>query len=263
MLTVISPAKTLDYESPVKTRRHSDAEFLDQSSRLIDVMRGYSPSDIQTLMGVSENLAELNHQRYMNWGQPFDTDNARQAVLAFKGDVYTGLDAASLSASELGFAQKHLRILSGLYGVLRPLDLMQPYRLEMGTRLPNEEGKDLYAFWGDQITDSINGQLKNLKSDMLVNLASNEYFRSVKAGQLHADIITPVFKDLKGDRYKVISFFAKKARGQMARYIIQNGITSVDDIQAFNIDGYSYNSEESDARELVFTRDLPPTAAGS
>ncbi len=260
MLTVISPAKTLDYESPVKTRRHTQPEFLDQSEQLVDVMRDYSPDDIRALMGVSDALAELNHERYMNWGVPFDRDNARQAVLAFKGDVYTGLQAETLDAGQLVYAQKHLRILSGLYGVLRPLDLMQPYRLEMGIRLGNERGKDLYAFWGERITEALNAQLKSLKSDVLVNLASNEYFRSVKKKGLHADIVTPVFKDLKNGKYKVISFFAKKARGQMARYIIENEIATVAGLKKFRVDGYRYNSTESTARELVFTRDAPPGA---
>ena len=258
MLTVISPAKTLDYESPVKIRRHTEAEFLDQSERLIGLMRDYSPADIQSLMGVSESLAELNHERYMNWGRPFDTGNARQAVLAFKGDVYTGLDAATLSAAELGFAQKHLRILSGLYGLLRPLDLMQPYRLEMGLKFSNSGGDDLYQFWGNRINGGLNTALKKSGSKVLVNLASNEYFKSVKASELDADIVTPVFKDLKGDKYKIISFYAKKARGQMARYIIDKGINEPDALKKFRVAGYRYNKGESTARELVFTRDKPP-----
>ncbi len=191
----------------------------------------------------------------MNWGQPFDLDNAKQSVLAFKGDVYTGLDAESLSSADLGFAQKHLRILSGLYGLLRPLDLMQAYRLEMGLKFKNSGGKNLYEFWGSDITDALNKQLKSARSDVLVNLASNEYFRAVQAKGLNAEIITPVFKDLKNDKYRVISFFAKKARGQMTRYIIEKRLEDPAGMKKFNADGYRYNASESTARDWVFTRD--------
>ena len=224
MLTVISPAKTLDFETPPTTRKSTVPQLLDRSAELVEDMRSLDPNDIRALMGVSENIAQLNHERFMNWNRPFSLDNAKQSILAFKGDVYTGLDAETLITSQLAFAQSHLRILSGLYGVLRPLDLMQPYRLEMGIKFANRGGKNLYEFWGDQITTGLNAQLKKLKSDVLVNLASNEYFKSVKAGQLHAEIITPVFKDLKSGKYKIISFYAKKARGQMSRFIIENGI---------------------------------------
>jgi len=258
MLTVISPAKTLDFETKPQTRKSTQPEFIEQSAQLIDDARALSPDEIRSLMGVSEALAQLNHQRFMNWSTPFTLDNAKQAVLAFKGDVYTGLDASTLNTAQLQFAQKHLRILSGLYGVLRPLDLMQAYRLEMGLKFANEGGKNLYEFWGDSITISLNQQLKKAKSELLVNLASNEYFKVVKPKSLHADIITPVFKDLRGDKYRVISFFAKKARGQMTRFIIENEIEEVAGLKKFKLDGYRYNKLESTARELVFTRDTPP-----
>ena len=261
MLTVISPAKTLDFDTPPTTRKKTQPQFLAQAGRLVDDARQLSPDEIRALMGVSENIATLNHERFMNWGTPFTLDNAKQAVLAFKGDVYTGLEADTLSAAQLGFAQKHLGILSGLYGLLRPLDLMQPYRLEMGLKFENSGGKNLYEFWGGSITNALNKQLGKSGSRVLVNLASNEYFKSVQARELDADIVTPVFKDLKGDKYKIISFFAKKARGQMARFIIENELNEPDGLKKFKVDGYRYNRSESTARELVFTRDVPPTAA--
>ncbi|MAT92501.1 MAG: peroxide stress protein YaaA [Halioglobus sp.] len=258
MLTVISPAKTLDFDSRPTTRRATQPQFLERSAALVDDARALSPADIRSLMGVSENIAELNHQRFMNWGTPFSLDNAKQAILAFKGDVYTGLEAETLNAKQLGFAQQHLRILSGLYGLLRPLDLMQPYRLEMGLKFANSGGKNLYEFWGDDLTAAIDAQLGKSGSRVLVNLASNEYFRSLKARSLDADIVTPVFRDLKNGKYRVISFFAKKARGQMARYIIDNELNDPDGLKKFRRDGYRYNRAESTARELVFTRDQPP-----
>ena len=260
MLTVISPAKTLDFETPPGTKKTTVPQLLDRSAELVEDMQKLSPSDIRGLMGVSEKIADLNHRRFMNWKPPFNLGNAKQSLLAFKGDVYTGLEAETLSATELNFAQQHLRILSGLYGVLRPLDLMQPYRLEMGLKFTNRGGKNLYEFWGNEITDGLNVQLKKIKSDLLVNLASNEYFKSIKTGELNADIITPVFKDLKAGKYKIISFYAKRARGQMARYIIDKEIEKTADLKRFRKDGYRYNSSESTARELVFTRDKAPTA---
>lgn len=258
MLTVISPAKTLDFDSPVSTRRATQPEFLEQSAALVEDARGLSPADIRSLMGVSEKIADLNHSRFMNWATPFDLDNARQSLLAFKGDVYTGLDAETLDSKQLTFAQKHLRILSGLYGVLRPLDLMQPYRLEMGLKFANRGGKNLYEFWGGEITGSLNRALKKSGSPVLVNLASNEYFKAVQPKDLEADVVTPVFKDLKGGKYRIISFFAKKARGQMARFIIDNELNEPEGLKKFRVDGYRYNKGESTARELVFTRDKAP-----
>ncbi|AQA17385.1 peroxide stress protein YaaA [Halioglobus japonicus] len=260
MLTVISPAKTLDYDTPPTTRKSTQPQFLAQAEQLVEDARQLSPDDIRSLMGVSENIAELNHARFMNWGTPFTLDNAKQAVLAFKGDVYTGLEAETLTASQLTFAQKHLCILSGLYGLLRPLDLMQPYRLEMGLKFANSGGKNLYEFWGTDITGLLQKHLKKSGSAVLVNLASNEYFKSVKSRELEADIVTPVFKDLKGGKYKVISFYAKKARGQMARYIIDNELNDPEALKKYKVDGYKYNRAESSARDLVFTRDVPPGA---
>ena len=258
MLTVISPAKTLDYETPPTTRRTTQPQNLDKAARLVGDARRLSPDDIRELMGVSQKIAELNHARFMNWGQPFTLDNAKQAVLAFKGDVYTGLEADTLTDEQLRFAQQHLRILSGLYGLLRPLDLMQPYHLEMGLKFENEGGKNLYEFWGDDITTALNAQLKKSRSDVLVNLASNEYFRSVQANALDADVITPVFKDLKNGKYKIISFFAKKARGQMARYIVEEGLTDAVGLKRFKAAGYRYSKADSSAKEWVFTRDSAP-----
>lgn len=261
MLTVISPAKTLDFDTPPATRKTTQPRFLARSAELVEDARAMSPDDIRELMGVSEKIAELNHQRFMDWGMPFNLDNAKQALFAFRGDVYTGLDADSLGTAEQAFAQQHLRILSGLYGVLRPLDLMQAYRLEMGLKFANSGGKNLYEFWGDTLTKELNRDLAKSGSKVLVNLASNEYFRAVKPGSLDAEIITPVFKDLKAGKYKIISFFAKKARGQMARFILDKELNDPAGLKKFKTDGYRYNKAESTARELVFTRDAPPSAA--
>lgn len=261
MLLVISPAKNLDYETPAATKTATQPDMLDQAQELIDQLRPLAPHDVSSLMKLSDKLGQLNYDRFQDWSQPFTADNAKQAMLAFNGDVYTGLDATSFSAADFKFAQKHLRILSGLYGILRPLDLMQPYRLEMGTKFPcrssaNGEGKNLYDFWGQQVTDAVNAQLKTCKTQTLVNLASNEYFKSVKPKLLKADIITPVFKDWKTDKYKIISFYAKKARGLMARYIIQNQLTEPEQLKGFDLEGYGYNTELSTAKEMVFTRKL-------
>lgn len=258
MLMVISPAKTLDFETPPVTKVSSEPEFIPQSKQLVKQLKSMSPEDISELMGISAKLGDLNHQRYMNWRPPFTDKNAKQAVLAFKGDVYTGLDAENLNAKELKFAQKHLRILSGLYGVLKPLDLIQPYRLEMGTKLENKKGANLYEFWGEQLTDNINTQLKKTKSQFLLNLASNEYFKSLDKGAINAEIITPVFKDLKNGKYKIISFYAKKARGLMSAYVIKNAITDVEQIKKFKTEGYKFNKGMSTAQEWVFTRDKAP-----
>ena len=258
MLTVISPAKTLDFETAPTTRRSTRPQFIERAAELVKEAREMTPEDLRELMGVSEKIAELNHRRFMNWSEPFTLNNAKQAILAFKGDVYTGLDAETLSADQLRFAQQHLRILSGLYGLLRPLDLMQPYRLEMGIRFATPGGRNLYEFWGDSLTRALNAQLGKSGSRVLVNLASNEYFKSLQPGALDAEIISPVFKDLKGGKYKVISFYAKKARGQMARFIIENELNEPDGLRRFRRDGYRYNRAESTAREPVFTRDEPP-----
>lgn len=258
MLTVLSPAKTLDYESPSITDQTSKPQFMDQSALLVDDARTLAPDDIRSLMGVSEAIASLNHERFMNWEPESTTANAKQAILAFKGDVYTGLEAETMSADDLDFAQSHLRILSGLYGLLRPLDLMQPYRLEMGLKFSNQRGKNLYEFWGERITDAINADLASAGTETLVNLASNEYFKAVKTKSLNADIITPQFKDLKNGQYKMISFFAKKARGVMARYIIDNQLTDPDQLKSFTGSGYYFSAEQSSENNLVFLRDSAP-----
>ena len=254
MLIVISPAKTLDFDSKAVTKVHTEPEFLQESQTLITQLRELSPPEVSRLMGISAKLGDLNFGRYLNWQTPFTPANAKQAVLAFQGDVYTGLQADTFNSKDFKFAQKHLRILSGLYGVLRPLDLMQAYRLEMGTKLGNEVGSNLYEFWGDKITVALNQQLQNNKSAYLVNLASNEYFKAVKPKQLAADVLTPTFKDFKNGQYKIISFFAKKARGAMSAYLIKNKITAVDDIKAFDVDGYSFSKKLSSEKDFVFTR---------
>ena len=254
MLIVISPAKTLDYETPAVTDNHTRPDFLKQSRQLINNLRNYSALDLAELMKLSMKLAELNFDRYHDWKTPFTPNNAKQAVLAMKGDVYTGLDPESLSQEELDYAQQHLRILSGLYGVLRPLDLMQPYRLEMGTRLPNEKGKDLYAFWGNTITEAINKDLKAQGDDVLINLASNEYFKSVKPKLIEGRVITPQFKEYKGGGYKMIGFYAKKARGLMSRYMIQHRLDSPDELKNFDLEGYRYNQPLSKGDQWVFSR---------
>ena len=255
MIVVISPAKTLDFETAAATDRYSMPDFLDESAMLIDRLKTLEPDQLSKLMSISPKLATLNSNRYYDWTRPFNPDNAKQAMFAFKGDVYTGLDAQTLSADDIDFAQHHLRILSGLYGVLRPLDLMQAYRLEMGTQLPNSRGANLYEFWGDIITDAINRDLKQQAPHTLVNLASNEYFKSVRAEKISAEIITPVFKDQKNGVYKIISFFAKKARGLMSRYIVAHRLSEPEAIKDFDVAGYRYDASASSAREWVFLRD--------
>lgn len=254
MLIVVSPAKTLDYETPPKSKITTLPDYLDDSQQLINRLRKFSSLDIAELMKVSKKIADLNFDRYEAWNKKFSEKNAKQAALAFKGDVYTGLDAESFSAADFKFAQKHFRILSGLYGLLRPLDLMQPYRLEMGTRLETDRGKNLYEFWGSTITEGLNKQLKATKSGYLVNLASNEYFKSVKPKELNAEIITPEFKEYKNGDYKMIGIYAKKARGMLSRYIIQNQLSDPQDIKLFNEEGYKFNKSLSKGNKWVFTR---------
>ncbi len=254
MLMVISPAKTLDYESPLATEEHTQPMFLDAACELIDQLKELEPHQVSNLMSISDKLGQLNADRFSSWHTPFTPNNARQAVLAFKGDVYTGLDAESFQPGDFSFAQSHLRVLSGLYGVLRPLDLMQPYRLEMGTRLKNSRGKDLYAFWGQTLTNTLNGELAN-DDGVLVNLASNEYFKSIQTKALEGRIVTPQFKDWKNGQYKMISFYAKKARGLMCRYAIQNRITQVGDLKGFNLEGYRFSDEQSSGDSWIFLRD--------
>ncbi|PKQ65101.1 peroxide stress protein YaaA [Labilibaculum filiforme] len=255
MLIVISPAKTLDFESPAVSDIYSDASFLKESRLLIKELRNLKVDDIANLMGISANLAQLNFERFHMWSTPFTKENSKQALLAFKGDVYTGINASTFSDGDFIQSQSNLRILSGLYGVLKPMDLIQAYRLEMGKKIKTSRGENLYQFWGDSITKSINKSLKASNHKHLINLASNEYFKSIDKKKVQAEIITPVFKDLKNGEYKIISFFAKKARGLMTRFIIQNKITDPEDLKAFDLDGYMYNSMLSKEREPVFTRD--------
>jgi cytoplasmic iron level regulating protein YaaA (DUF328/UPF0246 family) len=254
MLIVISPAKTLDYETKPQTRRYSQPVLLDRSEELVDLLSTKSPDDLQKMMGISDNLAQLNAQRYHEWSRPFKPNNAKQAVLAFKGDTYLGLEADQFTDLQLEFAQSHLRILSGLYGVLRPLDLMQPYRLEMGTKLPTAKGKNLYEYWDLSITENINNQLKAIDSKLLINLASNEYFKSIKTKALQAEVVTPIFKDWSNGQYRVIGFFAKKARGSMAAWLLKSKAKTLKKLNRFDVDGYQYSEEHSTDLKPVFLR---------
>lgn len=255
MLIVVSPAKTLDYESPLVTQKFTYPTLVEHSKELIEICRKLTPADIASLMKVSDKIASLNAVRFEEWSESFSFDNARQAIFAFKGDVYTGLEAETMSEEDLNYAQTHLCMLSGLYGLLKPLDLMQPYRLEMGTKLDNGRGSNLYQFWGDIITDKINESLDVINSSTLVNLASNEYFKSVQPKKVNGTIITPVFKDCKKGQYKVISFYAKKARGMMARYILDNKIENIEQLKSFDTAGYYFVESESSDKELVFYRE--------
>lgn len=254
MLTLLSPAKTLDFDTPPITEKATQPEFLEKSADLVDVLKQYSPDELGKLMKLSPKLAELNTDRFQQWTLPFTKDNAKAAVLAFKGDVYTGLDAESLTQEDLEFAQQHVRILSGLYGVLKPLDLIQAYRLEMGTRLENPKGKNLYEYWGDTLTQALNQEVQESGSNTIVNLASNEYFSAVNTKLLNAELIAPVFKDEKNGQYKIISFYAKKARGLMTRWILENKLNSAETLIDFNVAGYRFNEEESTKNNPVFKR---------
>ena len=254
MLIVVSPSKTLDYDNPPKTKVFTQPDYLQNSQELITRLRQLSSPDISKLMSVSQKIADLNFDRYKTWNRKFTEKNAKQCVLAFKGDVYTGLDAESFTSKDFTFAQKHFRVLSGLYGLLRPLDLMQAYRLEMGTKLDTNHGKNLYQFWGSTITEGLNAQLKKTKSNYLINLASNEYFKAVKPKELNAEIITPAFKEYKDGEYKMIGIYAKKARGLLSRYIIQNQLTDPEDMKSFNEEGYKFNNKLSRGNTWVFSR---------
>jgi len=254
MLIFLSPAKSLDYKTPPHVATFSQPAFLDRSQTLIDQLRALSPADIANLMDLSDQLALLNFNRYAEWSQPFTPDNAKQAVLAFDGDVYDGLSAKTLSAADLDFAQQQVRILSGLYGILKPLDLMQPYRLEMGTKFANRSGKDLYAFWGETLLDAINAELDAMPRPVVVNLASEEYFKAAVGRKLKGTLIQPVFEDWKGGKYKIISFFAKKARGLMTRYAVVNRLTAPEGLKDFDSEGYAFAPEASDDKTWVFRR---------
>jgi uncharacterized protein len=254
MITIISPAKTLDYQSPLLTQNYTLPQFIDSTKTLIQDCQKLSVENLAQLMSISPKLAELNYERFQNWHSDFNLENARQAILAFKGDVYEGLHVEDFNDSDLKFAQSHLRILSGLYGLLRPLDLIQPYRLEMGIRLKNGNHANLYQFWGESLTNKLNDELLTSSHPTLINLASNEYFKAIKTKQLNAKIIQPIFLDKSKDDYKVISFYAKKARGLMSRFIIKNKINHSDDIKDFNLEGYQFDSKRSTDLEWYFIR---------
>lgn len=254
MLIVLSPAKSLDLDTPVKTRNFSQPEFLADAKRLVKTLKGLNPEELSDLMHMSSKLGALNYERYANWRPPFTRDNARPAIFTFMGDVYQGLEANTFSSADLNFAQQHLRILSGLYGVLKPLDLMQPYRLEMGTRIATDRGNDLYAFWSDKLTKSLNRDLADNRNKMIVNLASNEYFNAIQDQKLDGKVITPAFKDFSNGKYRFLSFYAKQARGMMAAYIIKNRISSAAKLKDFDTAGYRYSEQDSSDTRPVFLR---------
>jgi cytoplasmic iron level regulating protein YaaA (DUF328/UPF0246 family) len=258
MLFLLSPAKSLDYDSPLpEGLPHTLPQFSPQSQALIEGLRTVAPQDVASLMSISDKLAALNVGRYAAWSQDFDADNARQALLAFNGDVYTGLQAQTLSVPDLQWAQEHVCILSGLYGVLRPLDWMQPYRLEMGTRLVTDHGSNLYQYWGTRIAEHLNQRQQSSKTPVVINLASQEYFKSVDLQHLKARVIECVFEDFKGGKYKIISFHAKRARGLMARYAIEQRITHPAQLQGFEAEGYAYAQQASSPDRWVFRRTAP------
>lgn len=254
MLMVVSPAKNLDYKTPVSVNTPTQPALMEKAETLLARCQQLTPAELSSLMGISDKLALLNAQRFASFDLPFTADNARPAVFAFNGDVYAGLDAGSMNDADIEFAQTHLRILSGLYGVLKPLDLMQPYRLEMGTKLDTADNKNLYEYWGNTITEHLNETLSKHDSQVVVNLASTEYFSAVKPKALNAQIVTPVFKDEKNGKVKIISFYAKKARGMMARYIIDKRIKTVEKLSEFDVAGYRFAPEQSSQNELVFIR---------
>ena len=255
MLFLLSPAKKLDYDSPLAADYESEQPlFVAQATELIEVLKTKSEQEIADLMKLSDSLASLNVERYQAWEPSFDQSNSRQAILAFNGDVYEGLEASTLNQKQLAWTNQHVVILSGLYGVLRPLDLMRPYRLEMGTRLATSKGKNLYEFWDEQIADYLNQRLAEQKNPLIVNLASEEYFKAVKKDVLKYPVVQCVFKEERDGAYKIISFSAKRARGLMCRYAIENGIDDLEGLKQFNLEGYSYDEASSSEDSLVFLR---------
>jgi cytoplasmic iron level regulating protein YaaA (DUF328/UPF0246 family) len=254
MLIVLSPAKSLDYKTPVKVKAPTVPEFVSESAKLIADLKKLAPQEVAKLMSLSDQLAVLNVGRYRDWSKNFTQANSKPAIYAFDGDVYDGFDVKSLDAKTVAYAQDHIRILSGLYGALRPLDLMQAYRLEMGTTFKNARGKDLYAFWGSRVTDSLKKVLEKDKKPVLLNLASEEYFKVLQPKELGCPVIAPVFQDAKDGKYKIISFFAKRARGLMARYVVENRISDPADLRGFNLDGYRYYPADSKADKPIFRR---------
>ena len=256
MLIVISPAKTLDFTQAVKTQKHTQPDFLDRAQELNQLLRHFSSTQLGQLMSISQELADLNVDRNQHWQIPFTASNAKQALFAFRGDVYAGMEADSFKARDLDYAQKHLRILSGLYGLLRPLDLIQAYRLEMGSPLANPKGKNLYAFWKNCLTEKLNQELEQQENAVLLNLASQEYFSAVSTSELAAPVCIPVFKDYSNGQFKVLGFYAKKARGAMASWIIKNRLDQTTDLHQFAWSGYQYQAKLSSGSEMVFTRKL-------
>ncbi len=254
MIILLSPSKTLDMETPAPVKKLTQPALLAESNLLVKQLQGYDVAGLQALMGISEKLAALNHQRFQNFSTPFSRDNAKPCLFAFRGDVYDGLQADDWSEDEIAYAQDHLRILSGLYGLLRPCDLMQPYRLEMGTALPNPRGHNLYAFWGERITDAVNQAAAAVNAPAVLNLASQEYAKAVAPDALHVPFITAQFKEKRGNKLQTIGLLAKKARGMMARWVIRRGVADVDSLQQFNEDGYGFDAALSNDRELVFIR---------
>jgi len=255
MIIVLSPAKTLDYSVDPKSN-HTVPQFLSQSSKLIKNLKEKEPKDIASLMGLSDKLATLNFDRYQSWKAAKTVSlDSKPSMLVFKGDVYQGLEAETFNTKQIKFAQKHLRILSGLYGILRPMDVIKPYRLEMGTKLETSEGKSLYEFWGNSVQDNVINDLTSHKSDLLINLASKEYFSVLGKIPEYVNVVSPAFKDFKNGKHKIISFYAKRARGLMARWIIENNIKDFEKLSKFNLDGYYYSKSESSATEPVFLRD--------
>tara|TARA_B100000427_G_C15364065_1_gene531220 strand:- start:119 stop:877 length:759 start_codon:yes stop_codon:yes gene_type:complete len=252
MKTLISPSKTLNFDNNINCDITSKCRLIDYTSELHKILISYSKNDLKNLMNVSDKIAELNYNRFKTWEDPSNSKTSKQAIYAFKGDVYSGLDAESIDEDKFDYLQNSLRIISGYYGLLRPFDQILPYRLEMGTKLENENGNNLYKFWGDKITDVLNEDLDT--NDIIVNLASDEYFKSINKDKIKSKIITPVFKEFKNGLYKVIAIYAKKARGLMSRFLIERKSTSIDDIKLFNIDGYSFDSNLSNDSQLVFTR---------
>lgn len=255
MLAIISPAKTLDFETEISGFSCTQPSLTQYSQQLIDICKQLSPAEVGSLMSISDKLAALNVARFADWQLTHNTENSKAALFAFKGDVYTGLDAESLTVEQVHYAQQHLRMLSGLYGLLKPLDLMQPYRLEMGTKLANSKGKDLYAFWDNIITDRLQSAIDEQGDQILINLASDEYYGAVKAKNLKATIIKPIFLDEKNGKFKVISFYAKKARGLMVRFILEHQPTEIEQLKAFNYGGYWFDEESSSETEFVFKRE--------
>ena len=254
MITIISPAKKLNNRINRQVSSHTVPQFLEDSRELVGKLRDFSPDDIRKLMDVSRNIAEVNYERFARWHTPFTPENAHPALFLFNGQVYQGLGAQDLEDDDLDFAQQHLRILSGLYGLLRPLDLIQPYRLEMGTRLPNSRGGDLYAYWAGQLTQALNASLRQHPSKILLNLASNEYFKALNKDKVEGKIITPVFKEKKGNHYRTVAVYAKKARGLMSRFILRNRIDEPEAIQSFEEEGYLYSPQHSTQTQWVFIR---------